>query len=427
MEIRFFRSGIPWQSWHRCVAMARKFAFPALVAASSATLMSGCSHTPPPRSCLEAVEHAAGEQAIKAAPAPPIAGGAALCEGIRALTDNKPQQARVVLEKALSEAPQDQGWIVRGYLARALLLTNGDDATMLRYWDEAIKTAARAGTTDRENLFRLDRGTYYAQRKNWGPALVDLAQAHDRSDKPGLKMIAAYYALGASTNTDNLAAAEKWYANTVTAAKQFPDAERIAHASELYAQLLDKHTDFARSDRVYRDATAIMRASGSAFLQGEILEFHGQSRAEAGDYNGARRIYGEAAVRFRNAGRDDYADYLEGNLRAMLGRIESGARCFEALARGDTAAATRSVLGTPKDRRSIEASMCLVRAYHQAGDTASARSLLDSLAGETESNSIACAQLRGIARELDGAEPAAITTADLNSAPESSADNRCEV
>ncbi len=354
--------------------------------------------------CLDLADRNAPAAMLRAATTADAGGGQELCEGLALLAEKKAGPARQKLAVAAKAANDQDRWSIQGYLARALAFGDQTDLA-LQNWDEAIEGAVRAKNIDRQNIFRTDRGVLLAMRKQFGPALADFETVYRQTSYDTVRSAVAHLALKVSVSGENLAAATRWYPLSMQAAQAIGDAETIAHGTEYFGQMLDDREQFDASAKVYQQGVDTIEGTGSKFLHGELLEFQAQSRFAAGDYRGGERAYGQAAELFRQAGRVEYAVYLENNLKAKQGRFESGGSCSTLLEQGSYEAAEKAVSDIPEDRRSFQAKVCLVQALNLQGDTARARSVLDELVAETEPGGWPCNELQAISRQI-GVTPA---------------------
>lgn len=290
-------------------------------------MLQGCNLDTWGETCIDAAERLGGPLAIKFSWAPEFAGGADLCGGIDRLMSQDIQGARTAFEAALEAAPSDKKSIAMGYLARTLVPTDGSAGLAYQYWNEAISGAASDKNLNRENLFRADRGSLHAERKNWDLALTDFRKVYSTSDIPALRTQIAFYALGATVGLRDLASSGDWYKKLLEEAGKLGDFTKIAHATEIYGQLLDETGQFSTSDKLYSDAVTMIGAKGDAFLHGELLEFHAQSRLAAGDFESGEELFNRAIDQFNRAGRSDYAQDLERRLQTARGRHDADRRC----------------------------------------------------------------------------------------------------
>jgi len=287
-------------------------------------MLQGCLGN---ETCLDAAERLGGPLAIKFSKNPEFSGGSELCAGIGHLVNQNNQEARSAFETALEAAPIDQRSIVKGYLARTLAPTEGSTDLAFQYWNDAISGAAKDENLQRENIFRADRGSLHAERKNWDLALTDFRKVYSTSDIPVLKEQAAYYALGAVVGTRSVSGAADWYKKFIAEADKLSDSQKIAQATEIYGQLLDEESMFDHSNKLYNDAIIKVEGRADPFILGELLEFHGQSRFAAGDFSGGEKLYNRAIEAFNDAGRSDYAQHLDQNLQAVRARMNEERRC----------------------------------------------------------------------------------------------------
>lgn len=90
-----------------------------LILALLATLwLSSCAVPKALPTCLDLAEAGASGQAIRAAPQPAVAsGGKELCEGIALIRDQRGEEARAVLTRALEALPDPDRWLAQGALA----------------------------------------------------------------------------------------------------------------------------------------------------------------------------------------------------------------------------------------------------------------------------------------------------------------------
>jgi tetratricopeptide (TPR) repeat protein len=301
-----------------------------------------------------------------------------LCEGLALLSERQIRPAIIALDAAAKAAPETDRWSVQGHLAQALALDRQSEKAV-ENWDTAIVGAVRAGNIERESLFRGDRGLQLARDGRFTAARADFEFLYNHTGHNGVKAAAAYYAFTASISDESAEAAEKWFPLVLETAEAVGEYTKAAHSTEMYAQLLDKRKEYDASAQAYRAGLAIIEDSGDDFLHAELLEFMGQSRFQAGDYEGGKKYYSQAAQMFREAGRSDYADFLEKNMRATVGRQESGGSCADLLMQQRYGEAIASVDSLPTDRRSFDARVCLIHALHEQGNISRARAELDQL------------------------------------------------
>jgi len=376
-----------------------------LLAGAAMLAATGCAprKAPVATGCLAEADRHAGADAIRSTPRA-ASEDPQLCEGLALLTERKAQPAIAALEAAAGRMAEADRWSAQGYLARALAL-DGQGERALQNWDEAIEGATRTGHVDRENIFRADRGVLFAQQKQYGPALADFEAVYRRAKQPKAKSEMAYMALKVSVSAGNLASVERWYPLAVRAAEAVGDATKIAYATQFYGQMLDERQDYDASAKLYQRGVDRIEATGSKYLHAEMLEFQGQSRFAAGDYRGGERAYAQAAEMFRQAGRADYAAFLEKNLKASTGRFEAGHACAALVEERRYDAAAAAVTDIPRERRSFGAKTCLVDALDGAGDTGRAQRELDDLLTSTEPGGWPCDELKALSRRVGHAPP----------------------
>ena len=371
---------------------------------------AGCTRMPKDkpmlaeRGCLAMADRHAAPAAIRSAPRA-AAENDPLCEGLALLAEKKAPDAIAQLTTAADRMREEDRWSAKGYLARAYAL-DGKAELALRNWDEAIEGATRAGHVDRQNLFRADRGILYAQLEQFGPALADFETVYRQADQPKAKSEMAYLALKVSVSAGNLGSVERWYPLAVRAAEAVGDTEKVAYAAQFYGQMLDERQDYDASAKVYQQGVERVERSGSKYLHAEMLEFQGQSRFAAGDYRGGERAYAQAAEMFRQAGRADYAAFLEKNLKAKSGRYEAGYACADLIQERRYDDAIAAVADIPRDRRSFGAKTCLVDALDGAGDKGRARRELDDLLTSTEPGGWPCDELKALSKRVGYTPPA---------------------
>lgn len=388
--------------------MAHRQKITALLLGGTLLLASaGCADRKAPpvaTGCLAMADRHAGAAAIRSAPRA-VSEHPELCEGLALLADRQTEPAIAALKASIERTGEDDRWSAQGYLARALAL-DGQAELALQNWDEAIEGAIRAGHVDRENIYRTDRGMLFAQQKQYGPALADFEAVYRQASQPKAKSEMAYMALKTSVSGENLASVERWYPLSVRAAEAVGDAEKIAYATQFYGQMLDKRQDYEASATVYQQGVDRIKGSGSKYLHAEMLEFQGQSRFAAGDYRGGERAYAQAAEIFRQAGRADYAAFLEKNLKSNLGRFEAGHACAALVEQRRFDVAVAAVSEIPRDRRSFGAKTCLVQALDGAGDKGRARRELEDLLTATDPGGWPCDELKALSKRV-GHEPPA--------------------
>lgn len=332
-----------------------------------------------------------------------------LCEGLALLSERKIRPALNALDDAADATPSADRWSVQGYLAQALALDRQSEKA-LENWETAIAGAVRAGNVEREAVFRGDRGLQLARDKRFTAARADFEFLYTHSDHDGVKAAAAYYAFTASIMDENADAAEQWFPVVLEAAEATGDYNKVAHSTEMYAQILDKEKRYDASSKAYQQGLAIIENSGDKFLHAELLEFFGQSRFQAGDSVGGQRYYSQATEKFREAGRADYSKFMEKNMRASVGRLESGGGCAESLMRQRYGEAVAMVDALPEDRRSFDARVCLIHSLQEQGNSSRARAELDQLRlAATGGNE--CDVVNAIARKIEfesrGSQPQA--------------------
>lgn len=322
-----------------------------------------------------------------------------LCEGLALLQERKTRAAVDQLEAALRLTPEDERWSVEGYLALAYAAeARSEEAIVL--WNRAITGAIKAGHQTRELVFRGSRGMQLARDKRFADARADFEIVFRQSDIDGLRASAAYYALAASVSQEDMAAAEHWFPLALEANANVGDYKNVAYSTEVYGQLLDKRMFYDDSAKAYKRGIAIVEKSGDTYLHAELLEMFGQSRFDAGDVEDGTQLYSEAAAMFRKAGRADYAEFLDRNLRAKVGHSEGGGRCVDLLMKQDVNGAIAAADAAPIESQSFETRVCLVHALNQQGNSSRALTELDRLRRESPRHP-ECETVDAIARQID--------------------------
>lgn len=322
-----------------------------------------------------------------------------LCEGLALLSERKIRPALRALDDAANATASADRWSVQGYLAQALALDRQSEEA-LKNWEVAISGASRAGNVEREAVFRGDRGLQLARDKRFTAARADFEFLYAHSDHDGVKAAAAYYAFTASIMDENADAAEQWFPLVLETAEATGDYKKVAHSTEMYAQILDKEERYDASSKAYQQGLAIIENSGDEFLHAELLEFFGQSRFQAGDSVEGQHYYSEAAAKFREAGRANYSEFMEKNMRASVGRLESGGRCADALMQQKYGEAIAMVDALPADRRSFDARVCLIHSLREQGNSSRARAELDQLR-LAATGGYECDVVNAIARKIE--------------------------
>jgi tetratricopeptide (TPR) repeat protein len=274
--------------------------------------------------CLTLADHTAQAGAIRGAAKSADKDDQDLCEGLALLAERKGAPASKKLATAMAGSAPEDRWSVQGYYARALALAGRNDLA-LRNWNEAIAAGANTDNVDRANIFRGDRGVLFGMRKEYRAALADFETVYRTTSYKEVRGAVAYNAFKVVFLDEDRKAIEHWYPLAFDALAEVGDAEKLAYATEVYGQLLDEREEFDASAALYRKALAATDGWGNEYWHAELLEFAGQSRFAAGDFEGGERFYRDSAAMFRRAGEPEYAAQMDSNRKARVAR-----RDFEA-------------------------------------------------------------------------------------------------